>query len=187
MTILTSRQFFLRFVKSAITGESALYGSETYGADPFSYGQEATETVFPSTEYSLLPYPGYHPQEPAWTYRVGDQNEFACAIVDSNDPSSPIDVSPVDTAHVVLTEERFDQQLPWYRTFNLIPEEATNQLRQSWLQGDLRRQGRYRVTVRVLFASGRYLTVEANDNVMLNVNGSTDSEIPEGQDQGRWM
>ena len=187
MTLTTSRQFFLRFVKTAISGENALYGSETYGADPFSYGQEATETTFPSTDYSVLPFPGYYPDLPAWTYRVGDQNAFACGVVDSNDPSVPIDVSAVATAYVVLTEDRFDQQIPWYRTFQLIPNEANDQLERTWLQGDLRRQGRYRVTVRILFDSGRYLTVESNDDVMLYVNSSTDSEIPEGQEQGRWM
>ena len=69
---------------------------------------------------------------------MGDQNAFACGAVDSNDPSVPIDVSAVSTAYVVLTEDLFDQQIPWYRTFQLIPNEANDQLERTWLQGDLR-------------------------------------------------
>lgn len=186
MTLLTSRQFFLRFVESAITGENALYGSETYGADPFSYGQEATETVFPSTEYSVLA--GSSPDLPAWTYRVGDQNKFSCAIVDSKDPSVPIDVSAINTASVLLwNASRFDQQLPWYRTYQLIPNETNNQLERTWLPGDLSREGRFRVQIHVLFDSGRTLTVESNDEVMLYVNSSIDADGPEHELRGRWL
>jgi hypothetical protein len=177
MTLLTSQQFFLRFVKTAITGENALYGSETFGADPFSYGQEATETVFPSTDYTLLPHPGHYPQSPGWSYRVGDQNLFSCSVVDSKNPSDPIDVSAVSEAYVVLAEQKFDHVLPWYQEFELTIDEGNKRFTRNWLIGDLGKQGRFRVNVRILFNSGRHLTVESKDETMLFVNSWVDAAM----------
>jgi hypothetical protein len=187
MTLTTSRQFHLLFVQSAYSADAATYGSEEYGADPFSYGQEATESVNPSTQYSLLPTLGQHPEEPAWIYRVGDENPFSCSIIEHDNPAVNIDVTPVAVADVVLTEIRFDDELPWYRRFALTPDEVNDRLERTWEVGDLTQQGRFRVTVRVEFESGRILTVEGNDGVWLQVNSSTDSEIPVGQNRGGFL
>jgi hypothetical protein len=184
MTLETSRQFFLRFVQDTYSADAATYGSVTYGEDPFAYGQEPTETTNPSTDYDLLPALGFHPEDPGWTFRVGDENLFGCSIIDSEKPSEPIDVTPIAVAEVILTEQRFDQILPWYKRLALTPNEATNQLERTWEPGDLDKEGRFRVTVRIVFDSGRILSVEGNDSVIMQVNSSIDSAA---ETRGRFL
>ena len=179
-----SRHFHLLFLSGGYTADDAQYGSETYGADPFTYGQQPTQTTLNGTDYELLPTPGWHPQDPAWLFRLADTTRFGAVIVDRSDPTEQVDVSTVVSAFLFLTEWTLDGSKAWKRGFELSADVPNNLLFRDWLPGDLIVQGRFRVLLRILFESGRYLTVEANDSVTLQVNASQQAQ---GGDQGNYV
>jgi len=165
--------YFLRFTKGTYSAPGGTYGGiETYGEDPFTFGQESSVSTQPTTRYEILPSPGFHPQTPGWEYRVGDESLFSCSLVEADTPSSPIDVTTIDVAELVLTQYTFENIDPWIRTFQLTPNLSTDALERTWLASDLIVEGIFRVNVRLLFDSGRYLTVESNDQVLLQINAA---------------
>lgn len=170
-----SRHYHLRFVQGSFLSDDSQYGSATYGEDGYTYGQDQQQSIIPGTEYYLLPWPGWQPHDPAgWTARSGDTSQFTAVVVDQQNPSSFIDVSSVVSAQLVITQWTFAK--PWKGIYPLQLNTANNQFYRDWQEGDLPVAGRFRVSIRILFESGRYLTVEGSDDPMLQVNDSTASE-----------
>ncbi len=165
--------YFLRFTKGTYSAPGGTYGgTETYGENPFTFGQQASDSTQPTTRYDLLPSPGFHPQTPGWEYRVGDESLFSCSLIESGNPSNTIDLSTVDIAELILTEYTFENLKSKIQTFLLTINTSTNALERVWLPEDLVNEGIFRVNVRLLFNSGRYLTAEANDQVLLQINSA---------------
>ncbi|RKZ13131.1 hypothetical protein DRQ53_13790 [bacterium] len=172
-----SRHFHLRFFSGGYTADDAAYGSlVTYGEDPFTYGQQASQTTLTGTDYELLPSPGWHPQDPAWVFREADTTRFSALIVDVDDPTEQVDVSVVVQADLILTQWTNDGAKAWKRGFPLVADVDTNTLYRDWVATDLIVQGRFRAALRVLFESGRYMTVETNDSVVFQVNASQQTQ-----------
>lgn len=169
---MPSNQFFLRFLTGSRLAANATYGSEEYGSSLLTYGQEPNESALPSIDYSILPEPGFHPANPAWTFRQYDETRFSCVVVDTETPSVPIDVTSVVRADVLLVQLGFDK--PWRRQWTLDKNEATNELYRDWYAGDLYQTGLFRVTIRIEFDSGRHLTVESGDEVYMEIFSTTD-------------
>ena len=166
-----SRHLHLRFLQGSFLADDATYGSATYGEPLYTYGPEPTQTVIPGIDYDVLPSPGWHPQEPGWVFRIGDTTRFACVIIDKDAPDQPIDVSSIFQAHLILNKVSFDSS-PYAVQYDLLPDPATNQLYRDWLPQELIVQGRFRVSIRILFLSDRYLSIEANDELELQVNAA---------------
>ena len=167
----SSRHFHIKFLQGSYSAEDALYGSANYGDS--TYGAVASQSALGGVKYELLPAPGWHPQEPAWTFRYGDSTRFEAFVVDAATPTTKLDVSPITAAHLVLTQWTFDGSKAWKRGFPLLLNETDNSFYRDWDTFDLIVAGRFRVAIRMLFDSGRYMTVETNDSVVLQVNDSS--------------
>ena len=167
-----SRHVHVKFLQGSYLASDAAYGSVTYGEDAFTYGQQGTQSVLSGVSYELLPSPGWHPQDPAWVFRAGDTTRFSSLIVSADDPTKQVDVSTIVSATLVLTEWGMDGATTWKRGFDLLADVPSNSLYRDWLPDDLVVQGRFRVVVRILFESGRNMTVESNDSVVFQINDS---------------
>jgi hypothetical protein len=168
-----ARILHLRFVSGGIAADRGLYGSGTYG-DLQSYGEEVGESAITGVRYELMPYPGWHPGRAAWIYRVGDTEEpFVAVIGNYEDPMDRLDVTSIHQAMLVLREVSLVKK-PWMRAFPLFTNEAQNTLDRTWHESDLTRAGEFAATIRVLFNSGRYMTIEAQDDTTFLVTGSAE-------------
>jgi hypothetical protein len=174
---MTSRTYNLKFLRGSYSAADATYGVANYGTDPYTYGQEASQSILAGVDYELLPFPGWHPAYPEWVYRVGDESRFSAAIVDRDNPSDAIDVSTVASAVVVLTRWTFansSSPLADQYVYVLLTDGSNNTLYRDWLQTDLQTSGRFRVNIRIVFDSGRAMTIEGSDGVSMNVNNGPD-------------
>ena len=173
MATETAREFYLRFVQGNFVTAAGDYGGpETYGETGMTYGQEALESAEPTTQYEILPSPGFHPQDPAWRYRVGDETEFACIIVEHENPSQRLDVTSIAQATLFITSFTFDTSA-LTKEFELTPDEATDELKYVWLPFDLDAEGAFRVIIQIVFDTGRTMTIETNDQVLMHVHASS--------------
>ena len=179
---IASRHFHLKFLQGSYLSDDAEYGSALYGDS--TYGAQATQSVLGGDTYELLPFPGWHPQDPAWVYRIGDTTRFEALVVASNDPTDQVDVSTLTAAHLILTQWTMDGSKAWKRGFELLPDSANNVLYRDLLPTDLIVAGRFRVSIRLLFDSGRYMTVEGNDGVLMQVNDATFDPLPLAPGEG---
>jgi hypothetical protein len=170
---MPTRTYNLRFLRGSYDYSDATYGVSTYGADNYTYGQEASQSILAGVNYELLPSPGWHPAEPEWVYRIGDETRFASSVVDHDNPSDSIDVSTVTAAQLFLTLWSFGSVEQTF-TYDLTPNLTEDTLDRYWLQTDLQTEGRFRVNIHIEFDSGRSITVEGADSVSLFVNSGPD-------------
>lgn len=174
---MTSRTYNLKFLRGSYSSADATYGSVNYGTDPYTYGQQASQSILAGVDYELLPFPGWHPAYPEWVYRVGDESRFSAAVVDRDNPSDAIDVSTVVSAVVVLTRWTFANSASPSSdryVYDLSTDLTNNTLYRTWLQTDLQTPGRFRVNIRIIFQSGRAMTIESSDGVSMHVNNGPD-------------
>ena len=164
-----SRLFHVRFLQGGYSTESGFYGQDTYGEAQLTYGQEAGESTVAGVEYMIVPQPGSRPADPTWQFRVGDTTrQFTAAIVDRRNPDQRLDLTPIADAHLVITELRPFGGV-YRRGFVLEWDPVEDVLVRQWFPDDLVRPGRYLVNIRLLFNSGRYMTLEPNDDITFEV------------------
>jgi hypothetical protein len=179
-----ARQFYLRFLQGGYASSAGFYGGgvtgDTYGQANVTYGMEAGESTIPGVDYIVMPIPGSRPSNPAWLFRVGDTAKgFTAAVVDQLNPTRRLDTSSLVDAYLVLTEPlRSHGGGIWQKAFLLEWDEDNDVLHRQWFPDDLSKPGRYVVTIRLLFESGRYMSIEANDETMFEVYESIVSVPP---------
>lgn len=174
MTHRTDRGVFnLRFLQGGYATNEGFYGSDpgTYGEPEFTYGIESGESTVLGLRYVVLPVPAQRPGTPEWSYRIGDTAKpFLAAIIAEETPSERLDLSSITDAWLVLTE--LSPTSSSRRGYLLEWDAESNLLRRDWLQDDLLRRGRFMVTIRLQFESGRYMSIEANDDTLLEIMDS---------------
>jgi hypothetical protein len=165
--MVTDRALGLSFT----TGPSApdgTYGSAgaDYGEIGWTYGQSLTDPT--ETGYELTAYPGWGPRVPDWEYRQWDTSP-ALEISLLAPGAVPIDYSLVDTAELILTRTS-------YGAFEYQPAFAltvgADRLTRTWEEGDLLVAGHFRVIVKLVFGSGRTMTIPSRDLAALVVRNA---------------
>jgi len=165
-----AQRLYVKFLRGGVDAASGNYGSGTFGDTELTYGQEATDPTLTGTNYRLLPLAGSRPRKPAWQYRVGDTLlRWQAMIVDPVDPSSRMSLVPVTQAALII-ELMDPARAYWYRGFALDLG-VDDVLTRVWGVGDLPVPGLFRATVVMDFDTGRRMSVETDDDVLMAVHG----------------
>lgn len=164
-----ARQFHIRFVQGGFPQAEGFYGADTYGAEYATYGSEVGEATIPGVQYFVMPVSGRRPSDPAWLFRIGDTaNKFEAMIVERESPSKRLGLESVVDAYLVLSQTNANAGV--YQQAHLLEwDEDTDIFFRTWEADDLVRPGRYMVTLRLLFKSGRFMSIEANDETLFEV------------------
>lgn len=158
--MVTDNTLTLEFATGAVSPDGT-YGSSgrTYGELNWSYGQVATDPT--SLAYQLTAFPGWGPRTPDWEYRQWDTTPvLEISLLDDN--GTPIDYSVIASAVLVLTQTNYGGFRFYSPEFPLTV--GADRLTRTWALHDLCAVGRYRVTVRVTFDSGRTMTIPSTDD-----------------------
>jgi hypothetical protein len=162
--MVTQRGARLRFRSGAAAPEGT-YGSagRTYGEPGWTYGQAATDPT--DTRYDVTAFPGWGPRTPDWEYRQWDITPVMEMVLLA-EGGAPIDYASILSAELILT-------LTTYGAYTYQPAYPlvvnADRLTRVWETGDLLVPGRYRVIVKMVFDSGRTLTVPSSDDGALIV------------------
>lgn len=171
------RTYHARFTQGGYPTTTGFYGgTDNYGEAEQTYGGEAGETGLGGAVYIVLPAPGYRGVSPSWLYRANDTaRQFRAVIGNRADLTDRLDVSLLASAELVLTETSFNGEAISRRAFALTTDLTNNELYVDFSATDLPKRTRYAVQIRCLFTSGRYMTIETDDEVRLEVLGSGSS------------
>jgi hypothetical protein len=169
-----SRTLHLKFVTGGVTADSATYGTQNYGDQ--TYGQEAGESTLTGIRYALVPVGGWNPLSAMWRFRSRDTMKlFQAQIVDYEDPIHPIELDAVAAAMLYLRPVDLGRPgvpLEFPLTLDLV----NDVLEREWEPDDLSITGRYSVVVHIEFETTRRMTVETDDESLLQVTDGTDEQ-----------
>ena len=170
----TTRLFHLRFVQGGFPAEEGQYGSDLYGSPDFTYGQLVGEDALIGLNYVVLPVSSSHPDRTSWFFRVGDTaKSFVAQIIPESEPQKPMSLGSVAAATLFLNETSSFTSEFQRLSFDLSIDKDNSHLVYSFEPGDLHKPGYYNVQIRVLFNSGRYMTIEAAGESTLSVEDRT--------------
>jgi hypothetical protein len=156
-------RYRLRFTVD-VSLPGAEYGSGTYGTQ--TYGQSATDPVS-SPRYLVLPWPGGYLSSPAWLYRQYDTvPEFRARVIDNE--GNPLDFT---SSLISLMLTPYGNGATW-REYGLEEGSPPGVVFREWEPGDLDQAGTYRAVVVSKYASGRRLTIPADDRCTFVVTGA---------------
>jgi hypothetical protein len=176
-----ARSLHLKFVQGGYALAQGFYGGVgTYGDDDLTYGSEPGEGALAGSLYRLLPFPGYRSQQPSWIYREGDNNKlFKAVIVEKDNQSVRLPLNTVNTVTLVLTQLNLDGTGVTRLTYPLTVDDINDELSYEFPNaGAYLRKGRFLASVKVYFDSGRLMTIEADNEIHLEVIGA--GQVVEG-------
>ena len=146
---------------ATVASPAGTYGAatRTYGEVGWSYGQALAEGT--ETSYQLTAYPGWGPRSPDWEYRQWDTTP-AMNISLIGPSGATIVYSTIASATLVLTQTSYGGYDFYSPVYTLTV--AADRLTRTWVQYDLPAVGMYRAVVKLVFTSGRTMTIPSNDD-----------------------
>jgi hypothetical protein len=110
----------------------------------------------------------------SWHYRAHDTaRRFEASIIPLDKPNLPLDLTPVLRATLILSGISAFGGVQDRRIFDLNIDYEASQLWRNWEHDDLDRIGRYLVNIRIVFGTGRVMTVGTDDDQALQVSSAT--------------
>ena len=145
---------------------SGQLGAGTMGSG--TLGERATQAAVEGINYVVIPVSGSYPSEPAWSFRRGDTGRtFECTMVDSRNPTERLATADIATAELILTD--ISARDHWTRLYPLDLDSVNDICFRQWHEYDLPLIGRFMVMVKLIFNSGRQMTLQANDQTQVFV------------------
>ena len=169
-----SRTLDLRFVLGSFATSDGYYGTGLYGGEDQTYGQIRGESALPGVNYVILPGSSSRPHAVSWHYRAHDTaRRFEASIIPLDKPNFELDLTSVVRATLILSGMSAFGGVQDRRIFDLDVDYSSNQVWRNWEQDDLDRIGRYLVNIRLVFGTGRVMTVGTDDDQALQVSSAT--------------
>ena len=165
---MRAARYRLRFFTGA-TLTSATYGGGLYGDD--TYGQQGTDSLT-TAHHRLVPWPGGSPTGPSWRYQQGDTAPAWEAQVIADD--GVVDYTGLASGMLMLAKVDNPADASVFELTVVTAPNGDQRLHHDWRIGELNLAGVFRVSVVLVYTSGRWMSVPAEDQqaMVITSNGS---------------
>jgi hypothetical protein len=154
---MRAARYRLRFFTGAtLTGST--YGGGLYGDG--TYGMQASDSLT-TAHHRLVPWPGGSPTGPSWVYREGDTMPPLEAQIIADD--GVVDYTGLASAMLILTDVNDPSVSLAFDLSVVVAPNGDQRLHHDWNLGELTTAGVFRASVVLIYESGRWMSVPAED------------------------